>query len=207
MSSGTHEEFDRLIARYAASIEAREQEAIKDRIWDRFGTTGATFISDMANFSSTSRAEGICHFLKLIYRAREVIAPIVADHNGMLLKCDADNTYAYFDTPSDALKASFAINEQLFRENQDRSLSEQIALSVGIDYGRMLLIGSEDFFGDPVNTASKLGEDLAAKSETLITERALAQTDYQVHENPERMTARISDIEIDYVKLLMAAPA
>ena len=207
MSRGTHEEFDRLIARYAGCKEAAEQQEIKDRIWDRFGTTGATFISDMANFSSTSRAQGICHFLKLIYRAREVIAPIVADHHGMLLKCDADNTYAYFDTPSDALKASFSINEQLFRDNQDCDLSEQIALSVGIDYGRMLLIGSEDFFGDPVNTASKLGEDLAGKSETLITERALAETDFQVHENPERMTARISDIEIDYVKLRMAAPA
>ena len=49
--------------------------------------------------------------------------------------------------------------------------------------------------------------DLAGKSETLITERALEKTDHVVRENEERMVARVSDIEIYYLKLQMAAPA
>ena len=206
-ATGKHAEFDRLIAQYSGSNKATEQEEIRDEIWDTFGTTGATFISDMANFSSTSRALGICHFLKLIHRARQTVAPIVADNNGLLLKCDADNTYAYFENPGDALQASFDVNAELFRNNLERDLSEHIQLSVGIDYGRLLLVGTEDFYGDPVNTASKLGEDLAGKSETLITERALEKTDHVVRENEERMVARVSDIEIYYLKLQMAAPA
>lgn len=205
--SGAHDDFDKLIASFSASAEAAEQEDIRLSIWDRFGTTGATFISDMANFSSTSRTQGVCHFLKLIHRTRETVAPIVTDNKGILLKCDADNCYAYFEDPSDALKASIDVNAALFHMNQSRDLAEHVYLSVGIDYGRLLLVGDEDYYGDPVNTASKLGEDLAGKSETLITERALSQTDFVVHQNAEHMVARISDIEISYVKLTMTEEA
>ena len=200
---GAHAEFDRMIASFSSCDDAEKQEALRLDIWDRYGTTGATFISDMANFSSTSRVRGICHFLKLIYRARTAVAPIVADNGGKLLKVDADNCYAYFEGTGQALQASLDVNAELFRMNQERDLPEHIFMSVGIDYGRLLLIGDEDFYGDPVNTASKLGEDLAGKSETLVTERALETTDYVPHENAERMVARISDIEISYVKLSM----
>jgi len=200
---GAHDEFDRLIAAFSACTVAAEQEALRLDIWDRYGTTGAAFISDMSNFSSTSRVRGICHFLKLIHRARETIAPIIADNGGQLLKCDADNCYAYFKGPGPALQASMDINAELFRMNQSSDLVDHMFLSVGIDYGRLLLVGTEDYYGDPVNTASKLGEDLAGKSETLVTDRALAETDYVPHENSEHMVARISDIEISYLKLAM----
>ena len=204
---GAHAEFDRMIASFSACEDAAAQEEMRLEIWDRYGTTGATFISDMANFSSTSRVRGICHFLKLIYRARETVAPIIADNGGQLLKVDADNCYAYFEGTGQALQASLDVNAELFRMNQKRDLPEHIFMSVGIDYGRHLLIGDEDFYGDPVNTASKLGEDLAGKSETLVTERALETTDYVLHENAERMVARISEIEISYVKLSMTEDA
>ena len=205
--SGVHREFDQLIARFSDSRKASEQEEIRAAIWERYGTTGATFISDMANFSSTSRTRGVCHFLKLIHRARATIAPVVAANNGLLLKCDADNTYAYFERPVDAINASVQVNAELFRQNQECELHDHIYLSVGIDYGRLLLVGNEDFYGDPVNTASKLGEDLAGRSETLVTERAFAQTDLVLQANTERMVARVSDIEISYLKLQMAAAA
>ena len=170
---GAHAEFDRMIASFSACEDATVQEEMRLEIWDRYGATGATFISDMANFSSTSRVRGICHFLKLIQ----------------------------------ALQASLDVNAELFRLNQTRDLPEHIFMSVGIDYGRLLLIGDEDFYGDPVNTSSQLGEDLAGKSETLVTERALETTDYVLHENAERMVARISEIEISYVKLSMTEDA
>ena len=67
----------------------------------------------------------------------------------------------------------------------------------------MLLIDDLEFFGDPVNTASKLGEDLAIRAETLVTRRALEHAVLKVPEAAERMVARISDIEIKYVRLPM----
>ena len=198
-----HAEFDALIAAFADERDKDKSEIIRQRIWDKFGTEGAVFISDMASFSSTSRKVGVCHFLKLIHRTRQIIEPVIKANNGTLLKFDADNCYAYFANTDDAIRASFEINAAIFRSNEAFDLAEQIYLSVGIDYGRLLLVGDADFFGDPVNTSSKLGEDLAVRSEVLITERALERSNFEVPELAERMVARISKIEIHYVRLPM----
>ena len=198
-----HAEFDALIAAFAEERDEEKSEVIRQRIWDEYGTEGAAFISDMASFSSTSRKIGVCHFLKLIHRTRQIIGPVIESNNGILLKFDADNCYAYFANTDDAIRASFEINTAIFRSNEEFDLAEQIYLSVGIDYGRLLLVGDSDFFGDPVNTSSKLGEDLAVRSEVLITKRAIERSDFEVPELAERMVARISEIEIQYVRLPM----
>lgn len=202
-SQTAHDDFAQMVANLSAATNTEQLGQVKKGIWDRFGTNGAAFISDMANFSSTSRSLGICHFLKMIHRARELVAPIIKANNGILLKCDADNCYAFFADVSDAIRASFDINSSLFRANQEHEIDEHIYLSVGIDYGDLLLVGESDFYGDPVNTSSKLAEDLAVKGETLVTERALARSTFDVNEKVERMSARISDIEISYVKIPM----
>lgn len=202
-----HDEFDSLIARFAEEPDPDRAEDIRRGIWEKYGTEGTVFISDMASFSSTSRKIGVCHFLKMIHRARQIIAPVVESNNGMLLKCDADNCYAYFEHPDDAIRASFEVNSALFAANDSFGIGEQIYLSVGIDYGRVLLVGDIDFFGDPVNTASKLGEDLAIREEVLVTNRALERSTFEIPEIAERMVARISEIEIRYVRLPMTEVA
>ena len=202
-----HDEFDDLIAKFAEEPDPDRAEGIRRQIWDRYGTEGTVFISDMASFSSTSRKLGVCHFLKMIHRARQIIAPAIEANNGVLLKCDADNCYAFFESPNDAIRASFDVNAALFEANDSFGIGEQIYLSVGIDYGRVLLVGDVDFFGDPVNTASKLGEDLAIREEVLVTNRALERSTFEIPELAERMVARISEIEIQYVRLPMTEVA
>ena len=198
-----HDEFDQLIAEFADEPDPDRAESIRCGIWDKFGVEGAVFISDMASFSSTSRKLGVCHFLKMIYRARQIVVPVIEANHGILLKCDADNCYAFFESPDDAIKASFDVNAALFRANDEFGIGEQIYLSVGIDYGRLLLVGDVEFFGDPVNTASKLGEDLAVREEVLVTHRAIEHSKFVIPELAERMVARISEIEIKYVRLPM----
>jgi class 3 adenylate cyclase len=200
-----HREFDALIADFADLRDEGEVTAMRERIWEQFGTEGAVFISDMASFSSTSRKIGVCHFLKMIHRARQIIAPLIAKNDGVLIKCDADNCYAFFQRTDDAIQASFDVNAALFDHNDEFGIAEQIYLSVGIDFGEVLLIGDKEFFGDPVNTASKLGEDLAVKAETLVTQRAIDHSKFVAPETAEHMVARISDIEIRFVRLPMTA--
>jgi len=198
-----HDEFDSLIADFADERDPQKAEEIRLRIWDKFGTEGAVFISDMAGFSSTSREVGVCHFLKMIHHTRQIVAPVIEANNGLLIKCDADNCYAYFKSADDAIRASFEVNAALYDANGGFKLDERINLSVGIDYGRVLLIGDVEFFGDPVNTASKLGEDLATRNEILVTHRAIENSNLEIPELAERMVARISEIEIQYVRLPM----
>ncbi len=198
-----HAEFDDLIAKFSDESDPAKAEEIRQSIWDTFGTEGTVFISDMASFSSTSRKLGVCHFLKMIHRTRQIIIPIIEANNGIMLKCDADNCYAFFRNADDAIKAAFDVNSVLFEANGKFGIGEQIYVSVGIDYGRVLLIGDVEFFGDPVNTASKLGEDLAVREEVLVTRRAIEHSNFEIPELAERMVARISEIEIQYVRLPM----
>jgi class 3 adenylate cyclase len=198
-----HDEFDSLIADFSDESDPEKAEEVRQRIWDKFGTKGAVFISDMASFSSTSRKVGVCHFLKMIHRTRQIVAPVIEANRGVLLKCDADNCYAFFKSADDAIRASFDVNGALFEANDRFDLGEQVNLSVGIDFGRVLLIGDIEFFGDPVNTASKLGEDLATRNEVLVTHRAIENSNFEIPELAERMVARISEIEIQYVRLPM----
>jgi hypothetical protein len=135
--------FDEMIAQYAVCERPDEQTRIRNQIWQQFGACGATFISDMANFSSTSRKLGVCHFLKLIHRARLTIAPIIAAHNGTLLKYDADNCYAFFASTDDAIQASLDINAELFLATR-----RSIFLIIYTHSGRIMRIcccGLEDF--------------------------------------------------------------
>lgn len=198
-----HDEFDSLIADFSDESDPEKAEEVRQRIWDKFGTKGAVFISDMASFSSTSRKVGVCNFLKMIHRTRQIVAPVIEANRGVLLKCDADNCYAFFKSADDAIRASFDVNGALFEANDRFDLGEQVNLSVGIDFGRVLLIGDIEFFGDPVNTASKLGEDLATRNEVLVTHRAIENSNFEIPELAERMVARISEIEIQYVRLPM----
>ena len=45
-----------------------------------------------------------------------------------------------------------------------------IVFSIGIDFGEVLLIEHADCFGDAVNLAYKLGEDIGRPGEVLVTQ-------------------------------------
>ncbi len=198
------EEFDRFLARFSDARDVADRSKVEEEVWDHFGTCGAVFISDMSGFSRSTRALGICHFLSCIRRVRPVVARAVGEHSGILLKCETDNCYAFFPEVDDAIRAGIDINRELDRLNRDEEASDKLYISVGIDYGRLLLIGEVEYFGDPVNTASKLGEDLAARSEILITQRAMERTAMELDREPDKRRERISGIDIDYVCLDMA---
>ncbi len=59
----------------------------------------------------------------------------------------------------------------------NKALPADGAVSIGIDFGRFLMIPGEDCYGDPVNVAYKLGEDLARPGEILVTASVRARLD------------------------------
>ena len=190
--------FYELVTAYSLCADPVEREQIDADVWSRYGVTGIAMITDMEGFSTTTRSLGICHFLGMIERARRVVAPVVAANQGVLLKCEADNCYAFFHTTDDALRASIDLAAGIAEINGGHKGIGEIQVSTGIDYGRLLLVGEHDFYGDPVNTASKLGEDLAGGGETLVTNRALDQTEGLPGACSEQRTTRISGIDIQY---------
>lgn len=155
---------DRLNAATAA-----ERADIESRIWEAFGVSRAVLVLDMSQFSLTVRRDGILPYLGLIRRMHLLTAPIVAAHGGRVVKYVADNLFAIFEEPAQAAAAAVRMN--LAAEEA----GEAFTVAVGIDYGRFLLIPEVDVWGDAINVACKLGEDLARPGEVLLTEAARAR--------------------------------
>lgn len=195
-----NEGFRGMVAALSAADPATRKD-IEARIWQRYGTTGAVFVSDMCGFSRTTRAQGICHFLALIEHARRIIAPEILRHGGKLLKFEIDDSFAYFADVDAALHCARDLTAKIAEANLERRPEDQIAIAIGIDHGDLLLIDDAEFFGDPVNTACKLGEDVAAEGETLVTARAFALCKRDLPYVMERKLARISGIDVEYARI------
>ena len=152
-----------------STAEGAERERVEAEIWARFGVDKAILALDMSQFSLSVRRSGILPYLALIRRMQALTAPIVAAHGGQVVKYAADNLIAAFDEPADAATAALAIQEEIRRRDAG------FRVSIGIDYGRFILIPGSDCYGDAVNVACKLGEDVADAGEVLLTESARAR--------------------------------
>ncbi|MGH7539222.1 MAG: adenylate/guanylate cyclase domain-containing protein [Gemmatimonadales bacterium] len=132
--------------------------------------TGAVLVCDSSGFTATTRRRGILHFLSLLIQSYALSIPLVATHRGTLIKNEADNLIAVFDRPDDAVRCAVAMQDAHRRRNATvDDEDERFYVCMGIDYGRYLRL-ADDVFGDAVNLAYKLGEDLAGRGEILVTE-------------------------------------
>ncbi len=113
-----------------------------------------------------------------------------------MIKYEADNCFAVFPDPLSAVNAAIAMQDAFHAENVVTSDDLDIHISCGIDYGKILVVGHRDCFGDPVNRASKMGEDVANAGEILITEEAMQMIPPEAGIKARQLSVSISGIVI-----------
>lgn len=165
--------FQELLLQYSQTEDASERQAIEETMWAGYGAEYAVLILDMSGFSLLTRKYGIVHYLSMVQRMQLTTEPIVKSFGGSMIKYEADNCFAVFPDPLSAVNAAVAMQHAFAASNILTTDDLDIHISCGIDYGRLLIIGHEDCFGDPVNRASKIGEDLALAGEILVTAEAM----------------------------------
>jgi adenylate cyclase len=133
----------------------------------RFEKTRAVMITDTSGFTAQTKAHGVTHFLAKMRRLFRIAQPIIARHGAELVKVDADDLFIVCES-ADAL-LSVARDLLAALEEYNLAHTDFIGISVGLGHGPILLI-ERDLFGDAVNTASKLGEDIGLVGEILVTE-------------------------------------
>jgi class 3 adenylate cyclase len=164
--------FQDLLLEFAYSETDEQRKDIERTVWQSFGETRAVFVMDMSGFSLLSQRHGIVHYLSMVRRMQLTTEPIIVKHGGVVVKFEADNCFASFPDVLPAIEAGVELNATFFRMNELTPDEFDIRVSIGIDYGDILLTGGPDYFGNPVIGASKLGEDTATAGEILITKRA-----------------------------------
>jgi adenylate cyclase len=176
----------------AAAPERRP--AIQQLIRDTFQCRKAVLALDMSGFTLTVRRDGILSYLCQIRRMQKLTLPIVLSHQGELVKYDADNLMAVFDSPAHAVEAALAMIQ--VSQSPEPGDAPPIVFSVGIDFGEILYLDGIDCFGDAVNLAYKLGEDIARPSEVLITQKVREQLADHGRFGLKEMPVSVSGMEV-----------
>lgn len=151
----------------AAEIDARLQA--------EFGRRVAVLVLDMSGFSRLTAHHGVIHFLAMIHKMEQVVTPAVEGNGGQVVKQEADNLFAVFPSTTLALESALDIRRALNAMNTVLVESLRIRAAIGIGWGDVLLLEGQDCFGQEVNLACKLGEDLARADEILLTDAARAE--------------------------------
>lgn len=148
------------------------QQAIDDAIVQAFVRPVAMLVLDMCGFSRITASHGIVHFLALVHRMELAARPAIAANGGEVVKQEADNLFAVFTDPGQALAAALDILRALGAMNAVQPPESAVLASVGIGFGPTLVIAGKDLYGHEMNMACKLGEDLAGPGEILLTANA-----------------------------------
>ena len=173
MTTKPSKKFQELLLNFSQTEEVDERKKIEGDLWSVYGAEYAVFVLDMSGFSLLTRKYGIVHYLSMVRRMQMTTKPIARAYGGRMLKYEADNCFAVFPDTLSAINAAIAMQHAFSVANLFTSDDLDIHIACGIDYGKLLIIGNEDCFGDPVNRASKMGEDVAAAGEILVTKEAM----------------------------------
>ena len=195
-TSSMSAKFQQQLLRYSQTEALQERKEIEESLWREFGAEVAVFVSDMPGFSLLTRKYGIVHYLSMVRRMQLISKPIVQSYGGSMIKYEADNCFAVFPDALAAVNAAVAMQNAFVASNFLTSDEFDIHIACGIDYGKLLIIGHKDCFGDPVNRASKMGEDVAAAGEVLVTKEAMEKIPQSVNIKAREIMVSISGITI-----------
>ena len=195
--------------RHIRDLPASEPEMseAERRIWNEFGRECAVLVLDSSGFTRNTRDSGIINYLSCIVRLRDILREVFEDAGCISCRFSTDNAFAEFYTAPEALKAAYRAQKAVRDAGIDICSGCRMEVCIGIGYGRVLLSGNEGVFGDQMNLASKLGEDVAGKGEVLLTESAYLALPESAREGFHRYSVTISDVDITFYRMDLYCPS
>lgn len=181
---------------YAHANDEAARKRIEKEIWDVHGVEQATYIQDMSGSSRLTLRHGVVHYMSMVRRMQLAVQPIIEEHGGSVVKFEADNTFGRFPDVEPAIRAAIKVNRHFAEENRHWDEDHHIRVCIGIDFGRFLLLKKVDFYGSPVNLASKLGEDTADPGEVLVTDNAWKRLPDETDLTSGNLSITVSGVDI-----------
>ena len=159
----TEQLFERLRGRTKANADSLDRE-----IENQCVSETTVMMCDSSGFTRRTHQYGILHFLAVMTDVYDRVEPVVLKHAGTVISRGADNLLATFDNPVKGVDAAIAMQRLLAKFNKNKTDRDQFQLCMGFHHGSILRL-KDGVFGDKVNIASKIGEDLASAEEILVT--------------------------------------
>ncbi len=139
----------------------------------------AVFVSDMGGFSRLTRQHGILHVASLIIQMQHLFRLACDDYQAEIFWTCADNCFALFPSSAHALEAAMACADLTHKFN---SLVSDAAFQIELSGVSIVCEGAVyqepdtgQPFGETVDLAFHLAEDIANDGAMLLAEQAYAQ--------------------------------
>ena len=132
--------------------------------------TNFTALMYHLDLETCAEAYGASHSILLKAMSLNILRPIFARYQAIELEDELFIFYEASDAVLAVLEAKTAIIKYNTNLSSDLSKNELIINGWGIHNGTMIFVeGTDIHWGDPVNTASKLGQDLATNGDLIIS--------------------------------------
>jgi class 3 adenylate cyclase len=137
---------------------------MEDRVKRRLA---AILAIDVVGYSRLMEIDEVGTLAMLKARRRDIVAPLVASHDGRVAKVMGDGLLVEFASAVNAVQCVIDLQESFAEANLSLPEARRILLRVGINLGDVIVEGG-DLYGDGVNVAARL-ESLAGPGEIWIS--------------------------------------
>ena len=127
----------------------------------------AILAADVVGYSRMMEQDEAGTLAKLKFRLKDVVEPLVAEHQGRVFKSTGDGVLVEFGSAVNAVQCAVDLQERMAAANSEQPDESQIVLRIGVNLGDVMVEGS-DLFGDGVNIAARL-EGLAQPGGILVS--------------------------------------
>lgn len=129
----------------------------EDKLASKHTSNRVVMITDMKSFSRMTEEDGSVATAKAIQRHRDLLLPVIQQHNGSGKSTGGDGLVAAFESPSDALAAAADMQRALAAHNAAHPDEREIWVRAGLASGEVVLDkGGRPFIGAGLNLAARV---------------------------------------------------
>ncbi|MEK1855760.1 MAG: adenylate/guanylate cyclase domain-containing protein [Phyllobacterium sp.] len=127
----------------------------------------AILAADIVGYSRLIEADEAGTLAAMRALRSEVIAPLLVEHHGRIVKLMGDGLVAEFGSVVEAVGCAAAVQQQVANRQENVPAEHRVVLRIGVNLGDVVVEG-DDLLGDGVNVAARL-EQLCPPGSVLIS--------------------------------------
>jgi class 3 adenylate cyclase len=132
-------------------------------------------MTDIKGYSTLCSANPPAFVMAYLKRHNDIIAPLIKDGKGRIVKTIGDSFLAVFESSTLAVNCAVRIQKALQAHNAGKAPLDAINVRIALHGGEVSVAADGDIYGDPVNVASRL-EGIAEAGEIWLTDSVMLTT-------------------------------
>lgn len=115
----------------------------------------AILAADVVGYSRLMEVDEASTLEALKARRRNILAPLLAEHHGRIVKLMGDGVLVEFGSAVNAVRCAVELQHRMDDANASVAMDRRILLRIGVNLGDVMVEGG-DLYGDGVNIAARL---------------------------------------------------